>query len=308
MASPIDSDNEHDSWAGGTAPLRPSFKAHGLVNEITAIETRVSWLDERNKWLTDKLLANRRTILEKALWANKKACVDCVFHTWKDHLAELRMENQLDEQTKSLDQCQQVARELGRALTQEQELRKAADATNRQMREDGGKLLSENQSLRQGGDVYGAKMQSLEKRLREAEASMRMAKTNAEAIVEGCDAYRAKAQAMQRDTRETASNSSQAGSRGATRPSGRRAAPEMERPGQLPAPIVNSTPPRPPLPVYGSPGPQANAASNGNNSYGTYQNAGSQPLPWSKGTSLDRDVERSFQGHETWSGTSRPTR
>jgi len=298
MVSPFDSEDEHDAWAGGALnPVRPSSKAHGLMNDITAIETRVSWLDGRNKWLTNKLLDNRRTVLERALWANKKACLDCVFHTWKDHLQELRMENRLEEQTQSLDQCQQVARELGRALMHEQELKRDAETTNEQMREDGRKLHNENQSLRQGGDEYAVRLQQLEKRLREAAAAMRQARTNAEAIIEGCDAYREKA--CQRDSREPAGNSSQAAGRGG-RAVGRSAAPEVERPGRLPLPTVSSTPPRPPLPFNaGSPGPNAISLSHG--SYGTYQSAGSHPLPWSKAPSL---LDSGPQGHETWAGTS----
>lgn len=167
----------------------PSSKAHGLVAEIVALETQCSWLEDRNSWLTSKLLQDRRKFIDRALMSNKVVVLTEVFKSWLGMMGELRMEHQLDQQTRALDQCQQVTNELGQALAQEQELRKEAEGQGRVLREENRRLLAENQIMQQQVEEQAARIQILERQVQEAESCLGSSRSEAQSVLERLDGY-----------------------------------------------------------------------------------------------------------------------
>jgi len=166
-----------------------SSKAAHLANEIASMEQLVARLEERNKWLTGKLLMNRRKFIESHMLKTDAAIKSSMFHSWQQAMNLLRVESQLEKQTAALDQCQQVAKELGGALAQEQVARKRVEEANRTIRAELEKVLAFNEGLQQEGEASIRRGNMLERRLEEAENRIQSIKGEAISILENVELW-----------------------------------------------------------------------------------------------------------------------
>lgn len=166
-----------------------SSKAAHLANEIAGMEQLVARLEERNKWLTTKLLMNRRRFIENMMMKGTKETVKSCLDSWRQAMNELRVESQLEKQTAALDQCQQVAKELGAALANEQIARKRAEEANRTMRIELERVISFNEGLQQQGEEAVRRGSVFEKRLEEAENRLQGCKKDAMAIIDNVELW-----------------------------------------------------------------------------------------------------------------------
>lgn len=166
-----------------------SSKAATLANEIAGMEQLVARLEERNKWLTTKLMTNRRKFIETHFMKSASGTLTRSLDAWRQIMTQLRVEGQLDKQTAALDQCQQVAKELGAALSQEQQGRKRAEDAARALRSELDRVLEFNQGLQQQGDVAIRRNGILEKRLEESELKIKSIKVDAQNIVDNMELW-----------------------------------------------------------------------------------------------------------------------
>jgi len=163
---------------GGNAP---SSKVQKLANHIVELEDKCQYLESRNSWLTKQLLTDHKTRIEGALLGHAQLTTQIVFHAWHERLHELSLEKQLGESTEHLDKCQQVTRDLGMALAQEQGGRKAAATAHQCVKEDLQRAVAHEHYLAELHQQNTEKIDLMEKWLREAEATLggccRQAKT-----------------------------------------------------------------------------------------------------------------------------------
>merc|ERR1719361_2770980 len=97
---------EEDSVPPQRNRSMPSTKVQFLANEIEELESKCSQLEGRNNWLTRRLLTRQRRFIERTMLSNHRQRVRQCFEAWREAMNELRLEQHLDEQTASLDQCQ----------------------------------------------------------------------------------------------------------------------------------------------------------------------------------------------------------
>eukprot|EP00928_Gymnodinium_smaydae_P007463 TRINITY_DN12682_c0_g2_i1.p1 TRINITY_DN12682_c0_g2~~TRINITY_DN12682_c0_g2_i1.p1 ORF type:complete len:337 (+),score=72.77 TRINITY_DN12682_c0_g2_i1:93-1013(+) len=181
-SSPTNVDN------GGGLPM-PSFKVHGLASDIARLEDRCNWLEDRNIWLTQRLLSAQRQFINRTLAVGGKALMSKFLEAWREAMHELRLERQLDEQTRSLDQCQNVAKELGGALTQEQAQRAAIEDAHRKMEEDLKAALEQEQELKAQMKQGQRHLELLERRVHEAETCLVRSAAEARAVIDTANEY-----------------------------------------------------------------------------------------------------------------------
>jgi len=160
-----------------------------LANDIEELETKCNHLEQRNVWLTNRLLKSQQKFIERTLMGNSKVKMRRSFEGWREALQEIKLERQLDEQTNSLDQCQQVAKELGAALAQEQESRRVGEVTHRGMQEDLHRAVLQERKLRQQYKDQQVQLELLERRVQEAENCLMRSRSDAQAVIESANAY-----------------------------------------------------------------------------------------------------------------------
>eukprot|EP00927_Polykrikos_kofoidii_P071661 TRINITY_DN67914_c0_g1_i1.p1 TRINITY_DN67914_c0_g1~~TRINITY_DN67914_c0_g1_i1.p1 ORF type:complete len:253 (-),score=51.17 TRINITY_DN67914_c0_g1_i1:171-929(-) len=167
----------------------PSHKAHGLVTDIHAIEERCVWLEERCEQLSKKLMHSQKRYLERNLLNGDKQKRQRAFEAWRDAMRELRLERQLDEQTRSLDECQQVAKELGAALKQEQSACANTEAMHGELERELQKALAQEQQLKNQLKAGQRQQENLDKRVHEAENCLIRSRAEAQAVVDTANSY-----------------------------------------------------------------------------------------------------------------------
>lgn len=186
------SDAELSSEAAGELKMprgMPSSKAQCLAGEIAEIEHRNIWLEERNQWLTARLMANRKRFIEQNWLRSQSGLLSRSLDAWREAMAQLRVEGQLEKQTAALDQCQQVARELGAALAQEQGGRKRAEDVARTLQAELERLLAFNEGLQRQSEDSVKRENVLSKRLEEAENRLRSCRQDAQSIIDNVDLW-----------------------------------------------------------------------------------------------------------------------
>lgn len=142
-----------------------SSKAKNLADEISTMEQRANWLEERNKFLNEKLHHNQRLFAERSVMNTGKAKMTHCFKAWRNGLNELRLENQLEEKSASLLRCQEVVGELGRALEQEREIHMKEGNARYQIEAEYRELANATNMLQANSDKKAAQITSLEKQL-----------------------------------------------------------------------------------------------------------------------------------------------
>lgn len=186
--------------------MMPSLKVHGLVGDISKLENRCNWLEERNVWLTQRLLTALKKFIERTVMSNGKAKLQRCFESWREAMCELRLEKQLDEQTRSLDQCQNVAKELGAALTQEQHFRAATEDATRKLQREMQQALEQENSLASQVKTSQRAVELLEQRVREAENCLVRSAAEAQQVIETANDYERQWREIENEHKQPATN------------------------------------------------------------------------------------------------------
>lgn len=184
----------------------PSSKVANLAEEVEELETKCDMLEQRNSWLTNKLMRSQQRFVDKLLMDNSRIKVLRSFEGWRDAMHELRLERQLDEQTMDLDKCQQVVKELGAALTAEQETRKVSEAEHRSMQDDLQRAVQQEMTLKQQFKDQQQQLEILERQMQEAETCLTRSRADAQAVVESANAYQKGLQDLELDAEVSSSS------------------------------------------------------------------------------------------------------
>lgn len=161
-----------------------SSKASQLAREISTMEQNAQFLEERNRWLTDKMLMHQRQVVEKAFNMGAKTVMKNVFQGWCSILEVLKYDRQVDQQTKSIKQCQLVSRELGAALAKEQEASRKHLTACQQLEADIQEVAAANQQLVLLSQQQGAQIEMLRRQMQLIAGCEKSMKLPAESIVD----------------------------------------------------------------------------------------------------------------------------
>lgn len=167
----------------------PSSKVAVLVSEVDDLETKCNQLEQRNSWLTTKLLRSQQSFVEQWLLGHTKVNAARAFRGWRNSMEELKLERHLEEQTDNLDQCQRLAAELGATLTQEQAARNSSEAEYRGMQDDLQRALQQEKKLKSQLQAHQMEVQLLEQRLQAAETCLQRSRGEAQRVLEAHMAY-----------------------------------------------------------------------------------------------------------------------
>lgn len=129
------------------------------------MEQKCIYLEERNQTLTDKLIWSQRSFIEKTFMNNSRVYVRAAFEAWKGIMGVLRFEHQLEVQTKSIKQCQQVSRELGAALAREQEVTRKHFQACQQMEADMESEFAAHVQLNRDSEKQSAELSLLQRQM-----------------------------------------------------------------------------------------------------------------------------------------------
>jgi len=162
----------------------PSGKVQKLADHIIELEDKCQYLESRNSWLTKQLLSDHKTRIEGALLGHSQLTTQIVFHAWHERLHELSLEKQLGEQTDHLDKCQQVTRDLGMILAQEQDGRKAAAMSHQCVKEDLHRAVAHERYLAELHQQNAEKIELMEKWLKEAEVTLGRCCAQAKTVID----------------------------------------------------------------------------------------------------------------------------
>lgn len=174
----FDAESSRSGASGLTAHVS-SKQVSSLANEIQSFESRCAWLESRNEWLTEKMIASKKNFIRSVLNGSSNLLKRNAFDGWRKAMTEDHLEFQLHQQTESLDQCQRVAKDLGSALGEEQDARKQLEAALQTLRDEIQSVTASSQSLQQHIAEQQAQTRHLERRLREAENHMNRAHSDA---------------------------------------------------------------------------------------------------------------------------------
>mmetsp|Transcript_48715 Transcript_48715/g.136280 ORF Transcript_48715/g.136280 Transcript_48715/m.136280 type:complete len:448 (-) Transcript_48715:88-1431(-) len=187
------------------APIRhgqSSSKVRGLVGEIGSLEEHFVFLEERNRWLTSKMLALQNTKVSQVLGVTNRDRKVKLFKAWTKAMSAMRVEHQLQEQTLSLEKCQHVAHDLGIALGKEKQARMSVEAAANDFGDELARMRSSNEGLRRRLDQQRGQMDVLERRLQMAEAFITQKRGHALAVVEEGNAYDRKKRELETRSRD----------------------------------------------------------------------------------------------------------
>jgi len=176
-----------------------SSKAQTLADDIADLEDRCQYLESRNGWLTKQLFDSQRQFLEKSVNGIQKMKLQSTFKAWHDALHELTLEKQLEQQTNSLDKCQQVARELGVALALEQDIRRKTEMAHKNMKDDLQRALAHEDHLKRTIRENQVRLEVLEQRVQEAESALFKGRADAQAVIDSAAAYQQKSRMLEEE-------------------------------------------------------------------------------------------------------------
>lgn len=180
----------------------PSSKVHMIAGDIAQLERRAEWLESRNGWLTKQLLNHQRMFIERSLLSNVITMMTTVFQAWMDACREARLEAHLSQQTRSLDKCQAVAKELGIALGQEQAARMDCERFLKEAQDELQAALETEASLKRQYHEGQLQLEVLERRCQECEASFRKSRAEAQAVIDHHDRYEKRKKELEEEDRQ----------------------------------------------------------------------------------------------------------
>eukprot|EP00931_Biecheleriopsis_adriatica_P092420 TRINITY_DN66228_c0_g1_i1.p1 TRINITY_DN66228_c0_g1~~TRINITY_DN66228_c0_g1_i1.p1 ORF type:complete len:329 (+),score=92.02 TRINITY_DN66228_c0_g1_i1:27-989(+) len=176
-----------------TAVTVSTTKVKHLATDIEQLEDRCDFLDQRNRWLTQRLMHHQRAWTERNLLGFDRWLVEESFKAWKAMNKELMLERQLEEQTSSLDACQQLARDLGSAIAREQAARAQAEGASQSLKGDIKQMQQLEADLARKQEEQRAEIERLQRHLREAETCLNGSKRDAQALLEVIVGYESRA-------------------------------------------------------------------------------------------------------------------
>lgn len=176
---------------------KASKRVATLVGDVKEIEQHCQWLEKRNAWLTDRLLASQKGFIERMMGNSAKAQLVRVWDGWTGLMNELRLEKQLFQLNNSLEQVQRMGKDCSAALEKEQALKDAAESALLKADEEVKRLQSENQSLRRQIEADTHRMTVLERRLSEAETSLFRSHKDAQNVIEAVSTYNHRSKELQ---------------------------------------------------------------------------------------------------------------
>lgn len=151
----------------------PSSKVHQIASDIAQLESRCEWLEQRNETLTQRLLVRQTKYLQENVVHGLSQLKIAAFHAWRDLSREVGLAGHLAEQTRSLDRCQAVARDLGDALTQEQSARADIERSLAMAQEEFETVMEQEADLTRQLQEEQLMVELLERRCQEAEGHFR---------------------------------------------------------------------------------------------------------------------------------------
>jgi len=169
---------------GYVAVNASSNKARVLANDIDEIEQRCIYLEERNRDMNDKMLRSHRMFIERAMVSTSKNFGGVVFRAWVKAMTLIGLENQLEQQTVSLDKCQKVANELGQALARQQETSRMHADGRQKIEADFDELAQAQVRLKSTSDKQTNQVNSLTRQLQLANQILDINKANARSVIE----------------------------------------------------------------------------------------------------------------------------
>mmetsp|Transcript_9203 Transcript_9203/g.24146 ORF Transcript_9203/g.24146 Transcript_9203/m.24146 type:complete len:577 (-) Transcript_9203:154-1884(-) len=168
---------------------KSSTKLRDFAKELGSMESRHEWLESRNAWLQRKMMQLRKSFLSNAIGNTSRDRKLKTFRAWRSVGTELRLEKSLDQQTASLEQCQQVAEELGEAVKRVRDARNVEEGSHQNTHDELVRVLDSNDAWRQKLDAQLYRMELLEKILKQAEAFMTRGGSHAGLVIEECKSY-----------------------------------------------------------------------------------------------------------------------
>jgi len=176
-----------DDYYGGKRNKSASVRA--LAGEIQTLEEACKIAEERNAWLMEKMMKLKAGLADKAMASNDKTRKMRFFGDWKSAMHDMRLEGQIDKTTKTLEDMQRVATELGKALSEEQEAIKAAELFGETGKDQLEQVLQENQDIQLKIEMQADRMQACQRRLEAAEQQIIRSRSDAQEVIKEVDAY-----------------------------------------------------------------------------------------------------------------------
>jgi len=190
------------SPAPSMPPVSTGAKVIVLAEEIAQLEQRYEYLIDRNAVLMGKVMLMRSSMAGKSMMGNDKVRMRRSFEGWRSFVQDHRLENHLEKQTHTLDEFQQVVKELGQALAEEQEQRRTMDEVAFNTREEIRRVLANSEALQQGMDDQKRKMAMAKMNLQEAESLIRQSRGDGYTIMQHADNYERASKQLDKHAKE----------------------------------------------------------------------------------------------------------
>ncbi|CAJ1357820.1 unnamed protein product [Effrenium voratum] len=149
-----------------SGPLSSS-KVQSIASDIEQLEDRCDALDQRNRWLTHRLMQRLQEWIARALTGNERGLLGTAFHAWKKARRGLQLEQLLQRQTAQLEAQQALAQRLAEALQEEQSRRSEAEAAAVRGRSQLEELQARQSRLAEQRQASQEELQRMRRRLKE---------------------------------------------------------------------------------------------------------------------------------------------
>lgn len=178
---------------------KSTSKVRELAQEIVSLESRSQWLDEQNKILSSRLMKLQSSCVSKNLMVGGKQLKIRFFKAWIEVSYEMKLERHLEQQTRALDQCREVAQELGMALKQERDSHASLRASCENVKAQFEDVVGSNYKLQHDLDALTAKAALLQRRLEHAEHHVTKKNHHAMAVIGEGERYEKRKRDLMRE-------------------------------------------------------------------------------------------------------------
>mmetsp|Transcript_85 Transcript_85/g.159 ORF Transcript_85/g.159 Transcript_85/m.159 type:complete len:484 (+) Transcript_85:46-1497(+) len=185
-----------DSMLAGNGVHMRSSKVRSIAEEISELENRYRFLEDRNKWLSARLLREKQTWIDSFMMSNAATRKKVFFRAWKEMMHELRLEKALSIQTAALSHCQEAADSLGKVLSQEQAARRSVEAQGRRTLQELERVQDSAAGLERNVGANDNRIWQLTQQLEQAEGLISSGRQAAKAVLEQMDAHDKKMAAL----------------------------------------------------------------------------------------------------------------
>jgi len=189
-------------------------RSNGLSNEIAALEERGNFLEQRCEWLTEKLSEHHKRWIVKLMEGANEGKLRKIFDSWARGAHECHEQrfDWLQDRNKWLEaRLMEHHRKLvEKSLCGSDDMikRRAIHAWTKAMTEfrleiDCEKLRDDNQALLERRGIDAERIELLEKRLQEAEATVHRCRRHAQLVMDSADSYEVKRREIEQEVCET---------------------------------------------------------------------------------------------------------